>query len=84
MQIIKLYKCETKILLGVLLSQPQKELCNLGFNPINKPINYARKGKAHNQDCNINTEAKDEVEMQTPIDDSGIFTKVSRSMQASP
>jgi hypothetical protein len=29
-------------------------------------------------------EAKDEVEMQTPINDSGIFTKVSISAQAFP
>ena len=29
-------------------------------------------------------EHKDEVEMQTPIDDSGVFTEVSRSAQASP
>jgi hypothetical protein len=29
-------------------------------------------------------EAKDEVEMQTPVDDSSIFAKVSRSIQVSP
>jgi hypothetical protein len=29
-------------------------------------------------------EAKDEVEMQTPVDDFNIFTEVSRSAQASP
>ena len=34
---------------------------------------------------NINAEAKEQGrDMQTPIDDSGIFTKVSRSAQASP
>ena len=33
---------------------------------------------------NVNAEGKDEVEMQTPIDDSSIFTEVSRSAQASP
>jgi hypothetical protein len=32
---------------------------------------------------NINAECKDEVEMQTPVDDSGIFTEVSRSAQTS-
>ena len=33
---------------------------------------------------NVNTEAKDQGrDMQTHIDDSGIFTKVSRSTQAS-
>ena len=32
----------------------------------------------------MNAEGKDEVEMQTPIDDSGIFTEVSRSAQAFP
>jgi hypothetical protein len=42
------------------------------------------KSKAHNQGSNINAEAKEEIEMQTPIDDSGIFTEVSRSVQASP
>ena len=56
---------------SVLLSLPQKELCNIGSNPIN-------------QGSNINAEAKYEVEMQTPIDDSNIFTEVSRSAQASP
>ena len=34
---------------------------------------------------NINAEAKDQgIDMQTPIDDAGIFTEVSRSAQASP
>ena len=34
---------------------------------------------------NVNVEAKEEGRyMQTPIDDSGIFTEVSRSVQASP
>ena len=33
---------------------------------------------------NVNAEGKDEVEMQTPINDSGIFTEISRSAQASP
>ena len=34
---------------------------------------------------NVNAEAKEQGrDMQTPVDDSGIFTKVSRSAQASP
>ena len=34
---------------------------------------------------NVNTEAKEQGrDMQTPIDDSSIFTEVSRSTQASP
>ena len=34
---------------------------------------------------NVNTEAKEQGrDMQTPINDSGIFTEVSRSTQASP
>ena len=34
---------------------------------------------------NVNAEAKEQGrDMQTPIDDSGIFTKVSRSAQAFP
>jgi hypothetical protein len=34
---------------------------------------------------NVNEEAKDQGrDMQTPVDDSGIFTKVSRSAQVSP
>ena len=34
---------------------------------------------------NVNAEAKEQgIDMQTPIDDSSIFTKVSRSTQASP
>ena len=34
---------------------------------------------------NVNTEAKEQGrDIQTPIDDSGIFTDVSRSAQASP
>ena len=40
--------------------------------------------KAHNQGSKVNAEGKDEVEMQTLIDDSGIFIKVLRSSQASP
>ena len=34
---------------------------------------------------NINAEAKEKCrDMQTPVDDSGIFTEVSRSAQGSP
>ena len=34
---------------------------------------------------NVNAEAKEQGrDMQTPVDDSGIFTKVSKSAQASP
>ena len=34
---------------------------------------------------NVNAEAKEQGRyMQTPIDDSGIFTEISRSAQASP
>ena len=34
---------------------------------------------------NVNVEAKEQVrDMQTPVDDSDIFTEVSRSKQASP
>ena len=34
---------------------------------------------------NVNAEAKEQGrDMQTPVDDSGIFTEVSRSVQASP
>ena len=34
---------------------------------------------------NVNVEAKEQGRyMQTPVDDSGIFTEVSRSAQASP
>ena len=34
---------------------------------------------------NINAEAKEQGrDIQTPVDDSGIFTEVSRSVQASP
>ena len=34
---------------------------------------------------NVNAEAKEQGrDMQTPIDDSGIFTEVSRSVQTSP
>ena len=34
---------------------------------------------------NVNAEAKEQGrDMQTPVDDSGTFTKVSRSAQASP
>ena len=36
-------------------------------------------------EINVNAEAKEQGrDMQTPVDDSGIFTEVSRSAQASP
>ena len=42
---------------------------------------YRKRSKA----INVNAEAKEQCrDMQTPINDSGIFTKVSRSAQASP
>ena len=38
-----------------------------------------------NKVINVNAEAKERGrDMQTPVDDSGIFTEVSRSAQASP
>ena len=38
-----------------------------------------------NKVINVNAEAKEQGrDMQTPIDDSGIFIEVSRSAQASP
>ena len=44
----------------------------------------AYESKATNQGSNVNAEGKDEAEMKTPVDDSGIFTKLSRSAQATP
>ena len=42
---------------------------------------YRKKSKR----INVNAEAKDQGrDMQTPVDDFGIFTEVSRSAQASP
>ena len=42
---------------------------------------YRKKSYANN----VNAEAKElGKDMQTPVDDSGIFTDVSRSAQASP
>ena len=41
--------------------------------------------RKHGKVININAEAKEQGrDMQTPIDDSGIFTEVSRSAQDSP
>ena len=41
--------------------------------------------RKRNNSINVNTEAKEQGrDMQTSVDDSGIFTKVSRSTQASP
>jgi hypothetical protein len=39
---------------------------------------------ARNLDNNVNAKGNYEVEMQTPVDDSSIFTEVSRSARASP
>ena len=36
----------------------------------------AYESKAIDQGSNVNAEGKYEVEMQTPVDDSGIFTEV--------
>ena len=42
---------------------------------------YRKKGNTNN----VNAEAKEQGrDMQTPVDDSGIFTEVSRSAKASP
>ena len=42
---------------------------------------YHKRSKVNN----VNVEAKEQGRvMQTPVDDSGIFTEVSRSAQASP
>ena len=44
-------------------------------------ISTAKRSKA----INVNSEAKEQGrDMQTPVDDSGIFTEVSRSAQAFP
>ena len=52
-------------------------MCNYGFASVINVINV--------NVINVNAEAKEQGgDMQTPIDDSGIFTEVSRSAQASP
>ena len=43
----------------------------------------AYESKTINQGSNVNVEGKDKVEMQTSVDDSGVFTEVSRSTQGS-
>ena len=40
--------------------------------------------KVHNQSSNKNTEGKYEVEMQTPVDDSGIFTEYREARKLPP
>ena len=41
--------------------------------------------RKRNKVINVNAEAKEQGrDMQTPVDDSGIFTEVSRSAQAPP
>ena len=40
--------------------------------------------KAHKQGSNTNAEGKDEVEMQTPVDDSGIFYRGIKKRSSFP
>jgi len=41
--------------------------------------------RKHSKVINVNAEAKEQGrDMQTPVDDFGIFTKILRSAQASP
>ena len=41
--------------------------------------------RKRSKEINVNVEAKEQGrDMQTPIDDSNIFTEVSRNVQASP
>ena len=54
-------------------------MCNYGF--ANVLLSLPQRSNV----INVNAEAKEQGrDMQTPIDDSGIFTEVSRSAQASP
>ena len=54
-------------------------MCNYGFASV--LLSLPQSSNA----INVNAEAKEQGrDMQTPIDDSGIFTEVSRSTQASP
>ena len=54
-------------------------MCNYGFASV--LLSLPQKSKT----INVNVEGKEQGrDMQTPIDDSGIFTEVSRSAQASP
>ena len=79
MQESNLFKCATTILLMCCYLYRKKV-----FQPRSQPYQLSYESKAHNLGNNVNTEGKDEVEMQTPIDDSGIFIDVSRSAQAPP
>ena len=55
-------------------------MCNYGFASV--LLSLPQKECYVN---NVNAEAKEQGrDMQTPIDDSGIFTEVSRSAQVSP
>ena len=54
-------------------------MCNYGFASV--LLSLLQKDNT----INVNAKAKEQGrDMQTPIDDSGIFTEVSRSAQASP
>ena len=54
-------------------------MCNYGF--ANVLLSLPQRSNV----LNVNAEAKEQGrDMQTRIDDSGIFTEVSRSAQASP
>jgi hypothetical protein len=54
-------------------------MCNYGF--VSVLLSLPQRSNTNN----VNVEAKEQGrDMQTPVDDSGIFTEVSRSAQASP
>ena len=54
-------------------------MCNYGFASV--LLSHRKRSNT----INVNAEAKEQGrDMQTPVDDSGIFTEVSRSAQASP
>ena len=54
-------------------------MCNYGFASVLLSL------PQRNNTINVNAEAKEQgKDMQTPVDDSGIFTELSRSAQASP
>ena len=61
-----------------------KRVIQARFQSYQLAYHLSYESRAHNQGSNINVEAKYEVEMQTPVDDSGIFTEVSKSAPASP
>ena len=54
-------------------------MCNNGFASV--LLSLPQKSNV----INVNAEGKEQSrDMQTPVDDSGIFTEVSRNAQASP